>query len=94
LPTPIKPIRTIGRAIGSRDKEGAAGMVAGAIHRRLRSGKSARDQQSKDVLLPRPVLILLVILVIVVGAMLALAALDSPVPLTHVEQPLDNAATH
>jgi len=49
----------------------------------------------KDAKLPRPILILLVVLVVIVGAMLALAALDRPVPLTHIEQPVTaNAATN
>jgi hypothetical protein len=41
---------------------------------------------------PRPILILLILIVVVVGGMLALAALDRPVPVTHVEQPVTNAA--
>jgi hypothetical protein len=71
-------------------------MAAGAIHRRLRSGKSAAAYEFlKDAKLPRPILILLIILVVIVGAMLALAALDRPVPVTHIEQPVTaNAATH
>jgi len=48
----------------------------------------------KDVTLPRPILILVIILVVIVGAMLALAALDRPVPVTHIEQPVTDAATH
>ncbi|HWI86814.1 MAG TPA: hypothetical protein VNT42_10905 [Sphingomonas sp.] len=44
--------------------------------------------------MPRPILILLVILIVVIGVMLALAAYDRPVPLTHVEQPVGNAPTH
>jgi hypothetical protein len=48
----------------------------------------------KDVKLPRPILILLIVLVVIVGAMIALAASDRPVPLTHVEQPLGNEAAH
>jgi hypothetical protein len=43
---------------------------------------------------PRPILILVIILVVIVGALLALAASDRPVPLTHVEQPVTNAASH
>ncbi len=72
------------------------GHGGGAIHRRLRSGKSAAAHEFlKDAKLPRPILILLIILVVIVGAMLALAALDRPVPVTHVEQPVTaNAATH
>ena len=71
-------------------------MAAGAIHSRLRSGKSAAAYEFlKDAKLPRPILILLVVLVVIVGAMLALAALDRPVPLTHIEQPVTaNAATN
>jgi hypothetical protein len=48
----------------------------------------------KDANLPRPILILLILLVVIVGAMFALSSLDRPVPLTHVEQPVTNAATH
>ncbi len=44
--------------------------------------------------MPRPILILIVLLVVIVGAMLALAALDRPVPVTHVEQPLTNATAN
>ena len=71
-------------------------MAAGAIHSRPRSGKSAAAYEFlKDAKLPRPILILLVVLVFIVGAMLALAALDRPVPLTHIEQPVTaNAATN
>ena len=71
-------------------------MAAGAIHRRPGSGKSARAYEFlKDAKLPRPILILLVVLVVIVGAMFALAALDRPVPVTHIEQPVTaNAATH
>ena len=71
-------------------------MAAGAIHSRPGSGKSARAYEFlKDAKLPRPILILLVVLVVIVGAMLALAALDRPVPLTHIEQPVTaNAATN
>jgi hypothetical protein len=71
-------------------------MAAGAIHSRPRSGKSAAAYEFlKDAKLPRPILILLVVLVVIVGAMLALAALDRPVPLTHIEQPVTaNAATN
>lgn len=47
----------------------------------------------KDMTLPRPILILLIILLVIVGAMVALAALDRPVPVTHVEQPVTNAPT-
>ena len=47
----------------------------------------------KDVKLPRPILILLVILVVVIGAMILLASLDRPVPVSHIEQPVTvNAA--
>jgi len=71
-------------------------MAAGAIHSRPRSGKSAAAYEFlKDAKLPRPILILLVVLVVIVGAMLALAAFDRPVPLTHIEQPVTaNAATN
>jgi len=49
----------------------------------------------KDAKLPRPILILLILLVVIVGAMFVLAALDRPVPVTHIEQPVTaNAATH
>ena len=68
-------------------------MAAGAIHSRPRSGKSAAAYEFlKDAKLPRPILILLVVLVVIVGAMLALAALDRPVPLTHIEQPVTATA--
>jgi hypothetical protein len=57
--------------------------------------KPAAHEFLKDAKLPRPILILLIVLVVIVGAMLALAALDRPVPVTHVEQPVTaNAATH
>jgi len=70
-------------------------MAGGAIHSRPRSGKSAAANEIlKDAKLPRPILILLILLVVIVGALLALAALDRPVPVTHVEQPVTNAATH
>jgi len=49
----------------------------------------------KDAKLPRPILILLIVLVVIVGAMFVLAALDRPVPVGHVETPVTvNAATH
>ncbi|WP_442678338.1 hypothetical protein ACSBM8_12470 [Sphingomonas sp. ASY06-1R] len=44
--------------------------------------------------MPRPILILLILLVVIVGAMFALSGLDRPVPLTHVEQPVTNASAH
>ncbi|WP_420137579.1 hypothetical protein [Sphingomonas sp.] len=44
--------------------------------------------------MPRPILILLILLLVVIGAMFALSALDRPVPLTHVEQPVTNESTH
>jgi hypothetical protein len=44
--------------------------------------------------LPRPILILLILLVVIVGALFALSAMDRPVPLTHVEQPVTNASAH
>jgi hypothetical protein len=71
-------------------------MAAGAIHSRPGSGKSAAAHEFlKDAKLPRPILILVILLVVIVGALIALAALDRPVPLTHIEQPVTaNAATH
>ena len=71
-------------------------MAAGAIHRRLRSGKSAAAYEFlKDAKLPRPILILLILLVVIVGAMFVLAALDRPVPVGHIETPVTtNASTH
>ena len=71
-------------------------MAAGAIHSRPGSGKSAAAHEFlKDAKLPRPILILILVLVVIVGGMLALAALDRPVPVTHVEQPVTpNAPTH
>lgn len=71
-------------------------MAAGAIHRRPPSGKSAAAHEFlKDAKLPRPILILVIVLVVIVGALIALAALDRPVPLTHIEQPVTaNAAAH
>lgn len=71
-------------------------MAAGAIHSRPGSGKSAAAHEFlKDAKLPRPILILVILLVVIVGAMIALAALDRPVPLTHIEQPVTaNAAAH
>jgi len=71
-------------------------MAAGAIHRRLGSGKSATAYEFlKDAKLPRPILILLIILVVIVGAMFVLAALDRPVAVEHIETPVTaNAATH
>jgi len=42
----------------------------------------------------RSMLILVVAVVVVVGVLFGLAALDREVPLTHVEQPVTNAATH
>jgi hypothetical protein len=48
----------------------------------------------KDAKLPRPILILLVVLVVIVGAMFVLAALNRPVPVEHIETPVTaNAAT-
>lgn len=44
--------------------------------------------------MPRGIMILIILLVVIVAALIALAALDRPVPQTHVEQPLSNAATH
>jgi hypothetical protein len=71
-------------------------MAAGAIHSRPGSGKSAAAHEFlKDAKLPRPILILVILLVVIVGALIALAALDRPVPLTHIEQPVTaNAAAH
>lgn len=71
-------------------------MAAGAIHSRPGSGKSATAHEFlKDAKLPRPILILVILLVVIVGALIALAALDRPVPLTHIEQPVTaNAAAH
>jgi hypothetical protein len=71
-------------------------MAAGAIHSRPRSGKSAAEHEFlKDAKLPRPILILILLLVVIVGAMFVLAALDRPVPLGHIETPVTaNAATH
>jgi len=71
-------------------------MAAGAIHSRPRSGKSAPAYEFlKDAKLPRPILILLIILVVIVGAMFVLASLNRPVPLEHIETPVPaNAATH
>jgi hypothetical protein len=49
----------------------------------------------KDAKLPRPILILLILLVVIVGAMFVLASLDRPVPLGHIETPVTtNAAAH
>jgi len=49
----------------------------------------------KDMKLPRPILILLVVLVVIVGAMFVLASLDRAVPVQHIETPVTaNAATH
>jgi len=42
----------------------------------------------------RSMLILVVAVVVVVGVLIGLAALDREQPLTHVEQPVTNAATH
>jgi hypothetical protein len=71
-------------------------MAAGAIHSAPRSGKSAAAYEFlKDAKLPRPILILLIILVVIVGAMFVLAALDRPVSVEHIETPVTaNAATH
>jgi hypothetical protein len=71
-------------------------MVAGAIHSAPRSGKSAAAYEFlKDAKLPRPILILLILLVVIVGAMFVLAALDRPVAVEHIETPVTaNAATH
>lgn len=43
--------------------------------------------------MPRSLLILIVLLVAIVVVLLGLAALDREVPLTHIEQPITNAAT-
>jgi len=49
----------------------------------------------KDAKLPRPILILLIILVAIVAAMFVLASLNRPVPLAHIETPVTaNAAAH
>lgn len=71
-------------------------MVAGAIHSAPRSGKSAAAYEFlKDAKLSRPILILLILLVVIVGAMFVLAALDRPVAVEHIETPVTaNAATH
>jgi len=71
-------------------------MATGAIHRRPRSGKSAPAYEFlKDAKLPRPILILLILLVVIVGAMFVLAALDRPVAVEHIETPVTtNASTH
>jgi len=41
----------------------------------------------------RSMLILIVAIVVVVGGLFLLASMDREVPLTHVEQPVTNAAT-
>ncbi len=66
------------------------------IHSAPRSGKSAAAYEFlKDVKLPRPILILLVVLVVIVGALFVLASLDRAVPVEHIETPVAaNAATH
>ena len=42
----------------------------------------------------RSMLILVLVVVVAVGVLLALAAMDREVPLTHVELPVTNATTH
>ena len=44
--------------------------------------------------MPRPILILVAVLALIVVALIALASLDREVPLTHVEQPVANATAH
>lgn len=44
--------------------------------------------------MPRPILILVIVLAVIVGAMFALAALDREVPTAHVEAPVTNEAAH
>jgi hypothetical protein len=44
--------------------------------------------------MPRPILILVVLLVVIVLSLVGLASLDREVPLTDVEQPVANAAAH
>jgi hypothetical protein len=41
---------------------------------------------------PRPILILLIVLAVIVGALFVLASTDGEVPVTRVEQPVTNAA--
>lgn len=71
-------------------------MARRAIHSAPRSGKSPPTNEIlKDVKLPRPILILILLLVVIVGAMFVLAALDRPVAVEHIETPVTaNAATH
>ncbi|WP_263282629.1 hypothetical protein [Sphingomonas nostoxanthinifaciens] len=42
----------------------------------------------------RPLLILLILVVLVMGILFGLASLDREVPVSHVEQPVTNVATH
>ena len=75
---------------------GGRGHGSGAIHSRPLSGKSPpTNELLKDAKLPRPILILLILLVVIVGAMFVLAALDRPVAVEHIETPVTtNASTH
>jgi hypothetical protein len=57
---------------------------------------SPRDHQRNDTdrepPVPRPILILLIVLAVIVGALFVLASTDGDVPVTRVEQPVTNAA--
>ena len=59
------------------------------------SGKSgaAASYQLEGLFVSRPILILVIVVVLVVGALFALAAMDREVPTTHMEQPVTNAAS-
>lgn len=44
--------------------------------------------------MPRPILILVALLILVLLVLFGLAAMDREVPTTHVEQPVANEAAH
>jgi hypothetical protein len=68
--------------------------MAGAIHRHPGSGKSPRIRHELlETNVPRPILILLIVLVVIIGALFVLAGLDGEQPVARVEQPVTNAAT-
>jgi len=55
--------------------------------------QSAASHKTEGLFVSRPILILIIVVVLVVGALFALAAMDREVPTTHMEQPVTNAAS-
>lgn len=54
--------------------------------------RSAGMARTLGVMMPRPLLILIVLVVVVLGVLFALGSMDREVPQVRVERPLTNAA--